>query len=218
MDFWGFYNFNFGFGANNWFVPTFTLDIKPLFGNLNTFPPCQFPTLNFTPSLFGNSLYTPDSNSQTPAVTTNSYETKPLSLTRNTNNSLAGYNASAGQKLAYIALNNSAGWKHLCATYVKNAIQDANMGEYKYGDAYKMSSILRDNKNFKEISADSIDVKDLPAGCVLVYDKGAQGYSKNYGHTEITTGDGRAVSDGITQHLHKKPSAVFIPVEHNYLA
>ena len=168
--------------------------------------------------MFGNSLYTPDSNSQTPAVTTNSYETKPLSLTRNTNNSLAGYNASAGQKLANIALNNSAGWKHLCATYVKNAIQDANMGEYKYGDAYKMSSILRDNKNFKEISADSIDVKDLPAGCVLVYDKGAQGYSKNYGHTEITTGDGRAVSDGITQHLHKKPSAVFIPVEHNYLA
>ena len=81
-----------------------------------------------------------------------------------------------------------------------------------------MPSILRNNKNFKEIPVDTVNVKDLPAGCVLVYDKGSQGYSRKYGHTEITTGDGRAVSDGITKNLYKKPSAIFMPVEHNYLA
>ena len=75
-----------------------------------------------------------------------------------------------------------------------------------------MSKILKNNKNFKEISPEGIDVGKLPAGCVLVYDKGVEGYSKRYGHTEITTGDGRAVSDGITKNLCKKPSAIFIPV------
>ena len=75
-----------------------------------------------------------------------------------------------------------------------------------------MSNILRKNKNFKEISPSKVNVEDLPAGCVIVYNKGVQGYSPEYGHTEITTGDGRAVSDGITQNLHKTPSAIFVPV------
>ena len=71
---------------------------------------------------------------------------------------------------------------------------------------------MENNKNFEEISPTDVNVKDLPAGCVLVYDKGARGYSKKYGHTEITTGDGRAVSDGITRNLHRKPSAIFVPI------
>ena len=74
-----------------------------------------------------------------------------------------------------------------------------------------MSNILANNPNFKKLSSNNVNVKELPAGCVLVYDKGAQGYSKEYGHVEITTGDGRGVSDGITQNL-RKPSAIFIPV------
>ena len=71
--------------------------------------------------------------------------------------------------------------------------------------------MLRGNSNFKEISVNGVNVKELPAGCVLVFEKGAQGYSKEYGHVEITIGDGRGVSDGITQNL-KTPSAIFIPV------
>ena len=219
MNLWGFYNFDFGFGANNWFLPSFTFDTKSFFSNLNFFPSYQLPALNFTPSLFGNSAaYTPETKSQTPVSITNYSETKLLSLSQSTNSSLDGYNASAGQRLANIALNKATGWKKLCATYVKTAIRDANLGAYESGHAYQMSSILRHNKNFKEISTNIVDVKDLPAGCVLVYNKGAQGYNKDYGHTEITTGDGRAVSDGITKNLHKKPSAIFMPVERNYLA
>ena len=47
---------------------------------------------------------------------------------------------------------------------------------------------------------------------MLVYDKGVAGYDENYGHVEITTGTGEAVSDGITYNLYKIPSAIFMPV------
>ena len=64
---------------------------------------------------------------------------------------------------------------------------------------------------FKEISPNSVNVKDLPAGCVIVFDRGMYKYSDDYGHVEITTGDGRGVSDGVTTDL-RKPSAIFMPV------
>ena len=109
-------------------------------------------------------------------------------------------------------MNNSTGATGFCAAYVKRAIQQAGLGPYESGHAYQMTQILRKNKNFKEISPENVDVSKLPAGCVLVYNKGVEGYSKEYGHTEITTGDGRAAYDGITKNLYKKPSAIFIPV------
>lgn len=126
--------------------------------------------------------------------------------------SLSEYNAQAGEKLANIALRDSVGFTEECATYVKNAIKNAGLGAYQYGDAYETTNILNSNKNFKQISTNGVDVSLLPAGCVLVYDKGVAGYSSNYGHTEITTGDGRAVSDGITNNPRQNPSAIFIPV------
>lgn len=128
------------------------------------------------------------------------------------NSSIANYDENAGKKLAETALDNSKGFKGRCAAYVKTAIQKANLGSYQSGHAFQMDEILRKNSNFQEISSENVDLKSLPAGCVLVYDKGVSGYSKNYGHTEITTGDGRAVSDGITNNLYKKPSSIFVPV------
>ena len=74
-----------------------------------------------------------------------------------------------------------------------------------------MADVLKNNKNFKQISPEGVDLKKLPAGCVLVFGRGKSGYSSSYGHTEITTGTGKAVSDGITNNL-RKPSAIFIPV------
>ena len=124
---------------------------------------------------------------------------------------LRDYNAQKGRKLATTALDNSTGWSGYCAKYVKTAIKDSGLGSYTSGHAYQMTDILENNSNFKQISTTNVNVNDLPAGCVLVYDRGAQGYSSNYGHVEITTGDGRGVSDGITNNL-RKPSAIFIPV------
>jgi hypothetical protein len=121
-----------------------------------------------------------------------------------------GYNAAAGQRLASVARNNSVGFTGYCARYVKTAIRDAGLGKYEYGHAYQMDDILRRNNNFREIPANT-DVKSLPAGCVIVFNQGSKGYSRSYGHIEITDGNGRGISDGITRNL-RQPDAIFMPV------
>lgn len=226
-----FFNYNFmnPIGMANWFMPNFSFP--------SYFPSFQFPSFNWfntefipfnynfnqyfsqlsQPSLFyQSSNYSPSSieySGNTAKSESSNFDTFTKSeKAKKGELKLDDYNAFKGERLAQIALNNSTGWTGYCAAYVKSDIQTAGLGSYKYGHAYQMPSILRNNGNFKEISPNSVDVKKLPAGCILVYDRGAQGYSKNYGHTEITTGDGRAVSDGITKHLHKKPSSIFIPV------
>lgn len=120
-----------------------------------------------------------------------------------------GYDANAGSKLANIAKNNSVGFTGYCARYVKNAICEAGLGTYESGNGCDMDTILRGNSNFREIPA-STDVNSLPAGCVLVYNEGSQGYNKLYGHTEITDGKGHAYSDGKTCNI-RKPDAIFMP-------
>ena len=140
------------------------------------------------------------------------HRTTSFSPQKVTDNKFSNYDASKGNCLAQTALNNTNGnFTGYCARYVKNAIQEAGLGNYTWGHAYQLASDLRKNPNFKEISTDNLDLKNLPAGCVLVYDRGVAGYSSKYGHTEITIGDGRAVSDGITKNLHKKPSSIFMP-------
>ena len=210
-------NYTFPFGMNNMFMPN--LPFTDFFGMF------QFPSFNIFDNWLNqyNFNVNPFSyNMQFPSMFSNyqvqqSYNVDTFAKTSNIDYSkdelkLDGYNAFKGKNLAKIALNRSVGWTGYCAAYVKSAIQEANLGAYKYGHAYQMPSILRNNSNFKEISPEGVDVGKLPAGCVLVYDKNTEGYSKKYGHTEITTGDGRAVSDGITKNLYKKPSSIFIPV------
>lgn len=126
----------------------------------------------------------------------------------------AGYDASKGNRLAEIAKNNSVGFIGQCATYAKKAIEKAGLGKYQYGDAYQCDDILRKNSNFKEISTKGLNLKDLPAGCVLVYERGVSGYSSQYGHIEITDGKGHAYSDGKTNNI-KDGAKVFVPVS-NY--
>ena len=128
------------------------------------------------------------------------------------NFSVKDYNANAGERLARYALSHKArSFTGNCAKYVKNAIQACGLGAYKSGHGYQMAGILRKNSHFKEISPNSVNVKDLPAGCIIVFDRGMYKYSDDYGHVEITTGDGRGVSDGVTTDL-RKPSAIFVPV------
>lgn len=147
------------------------------------------------------------------------FKTKTNSSNISVNESLQniGYSAVKGQKLANIAKQNATGFKKLCATYVKKDIEQAGLGEYKYGHAYQCDGILSKNPNFKEISTKGLNLETLPAGCVLVYDKGVSRYSKKYGHIEITDGNGNAFSDGKTRNI--RPGAkVFVPVSTNYLA
>ena len=229
-------NFSLPFSMNNWFMPNWSF---PSFNNFFQLPAFNvfdswFPSFDYnfyTPQISQPSLFyqnytylnpidtfiknkTDKNDSNSSKSTTSLSSNNPVSKMdfSKSNLKLDDYNALKGQRLANTALNRSVGWTGYCARYVKNSIQASGLGSYQYGHAYQMSNILRNNKNFKEISPEGVNVKDLPAGCVLVYGKGVEGYSNNYGHTEITTGDGRAVSDGITRNLHKKPSAIFIPV------
>lgn len=123
------------------------------------------------------------------------------------------YNKSKGLNLAQEVLKDvkprSTGY---CATYVKSAIQDAGLGSYVSGHAYQLPSILKNNKNFKEVHVAASDLNKLPAGCVIAYDKGAANYSKTYGHCEITLGNGKAASDFITNNLRAANARVFVPV------
>lgn len=226
-------------GISNSFTPLFSCwNMPPNFGcgifgapmfnfnfgmpSLFNFPP---PVFNLTPSMdfniplpsFANnsgSVFGGGFNYTLPQFTFSSTSGigDTFSFSSNKQANLSGYNASAGNRLARVALNSASGTTGKCARYVKNAIANSGLGAYKSGHAYQMTGILRQNKNFKEISPSSVNVKDLPAGCVLVYDRGVSGVSSKYGHTEITTGDGRAVSDHVTKRLNKTPSAIFIPV------
>ncbi len=212
-----FTNFNMSYlfsGLNNWFTPTFSCFNMPFFSNINyssnifdnIFKPIDF-TFNQTYSP-GNNIWNWNFNNYNPPIG----DTFSLSNKNKTNFSVKEYDSKAGEKLVKTALRDSIGFNGECARYVKRAIQKSGLGEYKMGHAYQMTGILRKNKNFKEISSNT-DVSKLPSGCIIVYNKGSQGYSSQYGHVEITTGDGRAVSDGITKKLYKKPDAIFVPIK-----
>lgn len=184
------------------------------------------PTLNYYNFSAGNNVFTlfnnkfANQNKQTNTNTNNNSTTKTIYTNTNkasTSLEQVGYDANKGEKLAYTASKNAVGFTKHCATYVKNAIQSSGLGAYEYGDAYECANILERNKNFKEISTNGLDLSTLPAGCVLVYDKGVAGYSSKYGHTEITLGNGQAVSDGVTNNI-RQGARVFVPVSQSYVA
>jgi len=124
------------------------------------------------------------------------------------------YNSQKANKLASTADKNALGGSiGYCAKYVKNAISKSGLGSYEYGHAYAVADTLGRNNNFKEINISGRDLKNLPAGCVIVYNKGDAGYSSSYGHVEITLGSGKAASDFVNGNIKSSDKArVFVPV------
>lgn len=124
------------------------------------------------------------------------------------------YSTKNGQELAKDIANNSAGFTGNCSKYVRKSLQRTGLYNGHTGSAYEMASVLGKNENFQEISSENIELKQLPAGCVLVYDQGAAGYSSKHGHIEVTLGDGSACSDGRTFNVRKSDNMrIFVPVE-----
>ena len=74
----------------------------------------------------------------------------------------------------------------------------------------------KDNFTKVEIHS-SEELQQLPAGSVVVYDKGVCGYDKKFGHVFIATGNGKGVSDFIQKNLHYpdngKGISVYIPTK-----
>jgi len=124
------------------------------------------------------------------------------------------YSANAGHNLAKSMASNSVGFTGYCAKYVRQGLQKTHMFNGSTNAAADMGSVLAKNKKFQEVSPSSVNLKALPAGCVLVYARGAAGYSSKYGHIEVTLGDSRACSDGVTNNIRSTQGMrVFIPVE-----
>ena len=193
------------------FTPQFTM---PLFSNSNLMPTLRTSPSNLFGFLSATNPYTKTTSNLTNISNASRHRS---SLSFNTNTTLptlksVGYNANKAQKLANAASKESIGrFDGQCAKHVKTAIQNAGLGAYQSGHAYQMDTILSKNSNFKQISAEGIDLKKLPAGCVLVYEKGVSRYSSEYGHVEITLGDGTAVSGGRTRNL-RAGAKIFVPV------
>ena len=212
-----FSNSNYGMnyytsGLNLWngfWNPMSTMNFMPF--NF-TFTP-SLNLFNFTPSNFSfmptipkfSSLFS-DFNFKTPSLTN-------FSSTNNNKISFkdADYNKQKGEKLAKTVRRNAVGFQGDCAKYVRIALEQSGLGTGERGDGYEYAGILSRNENFKEISTSGINLSNLPAGCVLVYNRGTSGYSRQYGHVEITLGNGKAVSDGITNNI-RKGARVFVPV------
>ncbi len=122
-----------------------------------------------------------------------------------------GYNSDKGYELAKAAAGNAVGFTHQCAKYVRIALENTGLSNGQRGDGYEYAKILSNNNNFKEVSSSNINLSSLPAGCILVYDKGVAGYDSSAGHVEITLGNGKAVSDGVTNNI-RAGARVFVPV------
>ena len=187
-------------------------------------------TLNTTNKIINNntnSTPAPSSNTFTswmPTLNTNySYKSKKKTSNYtfhtssfNTKTNLpalkdVGYNSEKGYNLAKSAAGNAVGFTHKCAKYVRIALENTGLSNGQRGDGYQYADILSNNSNFKEISANNINLSSLPAGCVLVYDRGVAGYDSSAGHVEITLGNGQAVSDGVTNNI-RQGARVFVPV------
>lgn len=201
----------------NYYNPYFTSFSTPSFNCFNIFSnffnPLQ--TFTFTPSNF--TLMQPSANIFTGLTnlesSSNSYlKTWGLNFNKNKLSlSNVGYNEEKGLKLAQAVKMNATSFKGHCARSVRKALEECGLGTGIRGDGHDYAYILSNNKNFKEISTSNLDLSDLPAGCILVYDKGVAGYSSKYGHVEITLGNGQAASDGITSDI-RQGARVFVPV------
>lgn len=132
--------------------------------------------------------------------------------------SLSGVNYSAekGQKLAEYMRAHAKGFTGYCSRHVSNGIAGVGLGTERAPSAHMMDSLLAKNSNFKEITVSSKEeLKNLPAGCIIVYEAGAAGYNRKHGHIEVSLGNGTNASDGITRNPRYAPQGqmhVFVPV------
>ena len=136
------------------------------------------------------------------------YNTKPTESLQDVN-----FNQDKAKEMAKNvrahAKNKSGGD---CALYVSNAIEESGIPVTR-GHAFQMENNLRNNKNFKEVSITKDEFVNLPAGCILVYPKGVAGYSSDFGHIEITLGNGETASDFLNKNpKYSENMKVFVPV------
>lgn len=109
-----------------------------------------------------------------------------------------------GGALAKDAEKNANGPGGYCFRWVRQALERAGVKGVGGASAYMAADQLAKNPKFREIKVDPKDLAKLPAGAVVVWDRGGSGASsagKTHGHISISLGDGREASDRIRKQI-----------------
>ena len=97
-----------------------------------------------------------------------------------------------GAKLAQDASKSATGSGGLCFRYVRQALERAGVKGVGGASAYMAGDQLAKNPKFREIKVAEKDLKKLPAGAVVVWDRGN---GHQHGHISIALGNGQEASD-----------------------
>ena len=125
------------------------------------------------------------------------------------------YNPALSNKLANVAYENAQSRNTVgyCYGGVKDSLRDTGLtdGRLSGSAAFQADDILKNQENFRKIDVSKSDLKNLPAGCVIVWQP-SQGHQ--YGHILVTLGDGREASDHV-QNISTRNTdfSVFVPIE-----
>lgn len=139
----------------------------------------------------------------------------------NTNTNLAAlnkvYNPDLANKLANIAAYNAKKTNTIgfCSKIATNSLCDAGLttSQIKCPAACQVAEKLSKHQNFKAVSVAKDDLKNLPAGCVIVWQPNA---GHPYGHIAVTLGDGNEASDHIQKLCVRDTMfSVYVPVGTN---
>ncbi len=185
----------FGISSNSSFLFSDSLNTekniyKPIDFSYNPFAFNDFMSSLMLFDLFARTKITPRQSSE--IVTTNF----------NTNTNLASlknvYNAELGNAFANIANRNArslgtVGW---CLRGVRKALNWAGLhkGESLGNSAYQAVNNLSNNRNFKQVQVSRGNLRNLPAGCIIVWNR----TSRNpHGHIAVTLGNGKEASDHV---------------------
>jgi hypothetical protein len=132
----------------------------------------------------------------------------------------AGYDKETAKKLAGQSLAETAGRKSsigYCARYVNNALEKAGLVDTdstRKPSAYQLASVYENNPAFAKVEVSREELKNLPAGCIVVWQRGGgfgQAFAK-HGHVFITQGNGKATSDYLQDIKdYNTPFTVFVP-------
>ena len=119
--------------------------------------------------------------------------------------------AGWGADMARFAAGNANGPGGYCYRWVKKALSRHGVN-VSGGSAYQAADQLARNPKFREIRVSPQDLKKLPAGAVVVWNKGN---GHEHGHISIALGNGKEASDKIRNQITNYGTGVrvFLPKE-----
>ena len=193
------------------FTPTYTL---PSFGNLTISSSTDETTSSSSTKTYSGSITTISAYSNKKETLLKNIAQNDTKFEEQLKEKGVVYNKDLGHNLASYIIAHTTNTTGRCAHYVNNALEEYNI-DPKRGDAYTRADVLAADKNFTEVQVNSKeDLKSLPGGAVVVYDRGACNYSDDFGHVFIATGNGGAASDHLQNQIKFGDGIrVFIPTK-----